>query len=507
MRKPGAACRPAWGLFRTRRTIQLQRRGEGGSYRPVSVAATLCRSIGATVGRHPAMRDLLYICALLGPDAIPEEFFRQGAGHLGSHVETVGHDPLEWDRVIAIVCEYSLLSRQADAQTLGMHRLVQAVLQESLREAEREQWTRRVHLALNALFPEVTCDVWERCECLLPHALAFTVTLSARAGERNALRELLRKVADYLRERARYEQAELLYRLALQMRKQAPETLPGALAVLLGGLALLSRKQGKYRQTQCSYQRALQLQEQVPAANPLAVADLLDGLVRLCVQQGAYEQAEVFQRRARQMREQMPESGHPLVVHSLDGLAYLYTGLGRYERAEPLYWRALQIRERVLPPAHPDQAVSLHGLALLSLEQGRDRRRRVVSAGLAAPLYRLALIYFELGNIGRVELCYRRALQIWERVPETRHPDAGSLLATLGAVSAWRGKYEQAEALYRQTLQICERRPVSRTLARGRRSTTWRLCVNGRAISTRPGRWPRVRCRFACNCWETLIPR
>lgn len=141
-------------LFRTRQDALLQRRGEGIQDHPASVSTTFTLAITAAVGRHPAVRDLLQVCALLQPDAIPEELFRLGGTHLGPRLEAACCVPLEWDRVVGMACSYSLLLRQSEAQTLSMHRLVQAVLLGDMTEAERAQWTWRVIAALDATLSE-----------------------------------------------------------------------------------------------------------------------------------------------------------------------------------------------------------------------------------------------------------------------------------------------------------------------------------------------------------------
>src|SRR6266516_5633631 len=55
--------------------------------------------------------------------------------------------------------------------TLSMHRLVQAVLFDSMEEQERELWDLRVTKTLDAVFPESGPAAWEQCERLLLHVL------------------------------------------------------------------------------------------------------------------------------------------------------------------------------------------------------------------------------------------------------------------------------------------------------------------------------------------------
>jgi hypothetical protein len=68
-----------------------------------------------------------------------------------------------------------------------------------------------------------------------PHVLACTSRLTDQVADRQLI-EVLQKAADYLRERARYDQAELLY--LLQEQASEADRLP--LAFLLNNLAILA---------------------------------------------------------------------------------------------------------------------------------------------------------------------------------------------------------------------------------------------------------------------------
>ena len=84
-----------------------------------------------------------------------------------------------------------------------MHRLVQAILQEAMDEQDRTEIRQHLVHALDALFPEVTYNAWQRCERLLSHALLIVGAIPEQAEEQ-ALAILLQKDADYLRLRAQY---------------------------------------------------------------------------------------------------------------------------------------------------------------------------------------------------------------------------------------------------------------------------------------------------------------
>jgi hypothetical protein len=235
-------------LFRTQRAALLQQRGEGACSHPASVSTTFTLAIMATVQRHPAVQELLQVCALLHPDAIPEDLFRQGATHLGATLEAICRDALEWNLVVSAACTYSLLSRRPEQQVLSMHRLLQAVLLDAMTEAERRQWIKRVIGALNAAFPEILPvaerATWRQEKRLLPHAQAGLHRCGI-AEEALASASLASKVAQYLRVSGLCAKAKPLFQNVLHIRGQtlSPD-LPDE-AFLLNNLDLLCWSQGK----------------------------------------------------------------------------------------------------------------------------------------------------------------------------------------------------------------------------------------------------------------------
>lgn len=60
-----------------------------------------------------AAEALLRCCALLAPDAIPEELLSEGASELGSVLGPVATDPVKLNAAIEVVRRYSLLKRVA----------------------------------------------------------------------------------------------------------------------------------------------------------------------------------------------------------------------------------------------------------------------------------------------------------------------------------------------------------------------------------------------------------
>src|SRR5205814_1060879 len=87
--------------------------------------------------------DLLRFCAFLAPDAIPEEILTEGASELGPLLAPVAADALLLNDAIAVLRAYSLITRDPQTRTLTVHRLVQAVLRDSMPTHRRKQWLLR----------------------------------------------------------------------------------------------------------------------------------------------------------------------------------------------------------------------------------------------------------------------------------------------------------------------------------------------------------------------------
>jgi hypothetical protein len=110
-------------------------------------------------------------------------------------------DPLVYNQMLAVVGRYSLANMSPTA--LGVHRLVQAVVQAGLGEDGEQRWAEVAVDLLRTIFPNESWEVaaWPACERLLPHAVAV-----ARHAERlgvagEAAGWLLDRASTYLRER------------------------------------------------------------------------------------------------------------------------------------------------------------------------------------------------------------------------------------------------------------------------------------------------------------------
>jgi transcriptional regulator with XRE-family HTH domain len=188
--------------FEEQRHQLLDRRGVSGADHPHSVFATLGLACKRSAQLYPKALDLLYFCAFISPDAIPEELLLGSVSYPGLVLDPIVADPAQLDQTIAALRSLSLIQRHPETQSLSLHRLVQTVLRELMSEQERAKWMMRVTAVLNMAFPEATYEAWERCKRLLPHVLVCAAATPYQIENRD-LAEVLRKAADYLSKHAR----------------------------------------------------------------------------------------------------------------------------------------------------------------------------------------------------------------------------------------------------------------------------------------------------------------
>ena len=459
------------------RAYLLDRRGAPGNDHPQSVTTTFRLSMERVEREQHIAADLLRVCAVLHADAIPEELFLEGATYLGPTLETLAHNPCQLDQALAVLRSLSLVRRHSDMGMLSLHRLVQAVLRESMNEQAQDLWHRRVICALNALFPAMTVEssavVWRRCERFLPHVLVQSSAIPDHAGGAE-LAQVLWKAADYLREQAQNKRAALLYERALHVGELAMGAAHPDLAYPLTGLAILYREQGEFEQAEPLFQHALQIREQALGLEHPLVAYPLMGLAILSDEQGKSELAEDLYTRALQIRERALGLEHPLVALTLNNMAIHYKKRGEPARAESLYERALSIQVRVLGPGHSQLARSLYNLANLYIEQGKyeqaepllqrsleigEQAWRPEHPNVAYPLDGLAKLYIEQEKHEQAEQLSRRTLCLWEQAWGPEHVLLADPLHNLAILAQRQGKHEQAERLLRRALRIVEQEP------------------------------------------------
>lgn len=154
-------------------------------------------------------------------------------------------------------------------------------------------------------------------------------------------------------------------------------------AASLNDQAMSYLKKAKFAQAEPLFKRALEVREKDLGLDHPELAKILDNLAELYRAQGMAEQAEPLLKRSSAIMEKALGPDHPEVATSLHNLAVFYYTQGRYDQAEQLDKRALAIREKAFGPDHHDVAECLESLARLYRALNRTKEAEALEARAA----------------------------------------------------------------------------------------------------------------------------
>jgi tetratricopeptide (TPR) repeat protein len=320
-------------LYQTRSSELLGLRKSLSADHPEPVTTTWSLSFELVEQANHAAAVLLRVCALLAPDAIPEELLSEGASELGSVLAPVAADPIKLNEAIEVVRRYSLLKRVAKTNTLSIHRLVQEVLQAQMGPKLRRQWAERVVRAVIQVFPEVEFETWARCERLLPQVQVCAQLIDQYELAFVEAASLLHETGYYLSEQGRYAEAEQYYQQALRIKQQALPANHPSIASTLHNSGSVNLDQGHNAEAEQYYQQALRIYQKALPANHPSIATTLHELGRVNLNQGRYAEAEQYFQQALHIKQQALPANHPDTAITLESYAYLLRQLGRENEA------------------------------------------------------------------------------------------------------------------------------------------------------------------------------
>ncbi len=465
-----------------------------------SVATTWSLSFERVQAQSAISMISLRFCAFLSPDTIPEDLFLRGAPSISPLLRPLANSIEALNQALIPLLNYSLIRRNATDRWLSVHRLVQAVIRDSMDDAERRQWEERAVVTMAVAFDPEAYGPLHEYELYVPHVLIGTEYIARRSLTDGHAITLLTAAGSYWRQHAWYAQAETWCQQALDLAEQAlGATHPGIVSKLTH-LAQVYEDQRRHDRSEPLFQRGLVVLKQVyPPTHPDR-ARLLSALARCYWFQGKLPEAEPLFKEALMLLEQALGPDDLDVANASAWLATIYREWERYEESEPLYQRALAIRERQLGPGHPEIATTLDGFAAYYLRQVQlapalDLRQKALAmleyalgpehpevasclVGLADTYTALAIhVYARSPKHPEIEQalaglstlfpassylkqaveCNRRAIAIYEQVFGPEYIETGQPLCGLAIIAQLRGQYEQAKALYQQAQAVIER--------------------------------------------------
>jgi tetratricopeptide (TPR) repeat protein len=145
---------------------------------PLSMTAAWQLSVTTLRKQQPQAVELLRCCAFFGPDPIPRDVFRRSSRATETRVSGLIADPIMLATAIRELARFALV--RIDGRMISIHRLVQALIRDSLDVDARRQYRHEAHLIIAAGAPESPNDnrVWSAYRDLLPHVTAPSTDLA-----------------------------------------------------------------------------------------------------------------------------------------------------------------------------------------------------------------------------------------------------------------------------------------------------------------------------------------
>ena len=141
-----------WKTPQDEQSLLLTQQTEPNATHP-PITATFSLAFKKIEEISPTAADLLRVCAFLAADAIPEEIFSKGAEDLGDFLSLYASNPYKLNRVITEAGRFSLLQRNAEAETVSLHGSVQDVLKNEMVKHTQRIWAERTVRAVSRTFP------------------------------------------------------------------------------------------------------------------------------------------------------------------------------------------------------------------------------------------------------------------------------------------------------------------------------------------------------------------
>ncbi|TKJ37788.1 MAG: tetratricopeptide repeat protein [Planctomycetes bacterium B3_Pla] len=481
-----------------------------------------------TTNEHlgPFEQGILRLASFLAPEAIPATLFesqpekmKEAAGLIleetapASKLRGQGGNP-DVRGLLAELAGWSMITLEQECFT--MHRLVQDSTRLSIPEDRRKPWAKLALELVNQYIPAdpPPDDVrsWATWKLVDSHVAAI-VAHADGLDIREPTTRLMNNLAVYVVTRARFDDAEPMYRRALEIDEQALGKDHPKVATRLNNLAELLRVTNRLTEAEPMYRRALVIDERSLGKDHPNVAIRLNNLAQLLQATNRLDKAEPMMRRALVIDEQAFGKNRPRVAIDLNNLATLllntnrlaeaeplmrrvveilenpggdplpnYAGAlnnlaqllqdtNRFDEAEPLMRRALEIDEQSFGKDHPDVAIELNNLAQLlqatnQLNEAEPLIRRALEIdeqffgkdhpNVAIDLNNLATLLTATNRLAKAKPMYRRALEIDEQSFGKDHPDVASDLNNLAQLLQATNRLDEAEPLMRRALEIDE---------------------------------------------------
>jgi len=481
---------------------------------PRSVATTFLMSLEKVKEVNPNAAELLTLFAFLNPDGILVEFLYDGHKALHEPLRSLIGNSFAFGKALEKLGEFSLIRQSHDGQTISIHRLVQAAIQEHLDphgsrlfgeaildlfilafpllepgEEEKRPVCRRyqsqvdgplqnlLHLGTEkvaAMSARLSAFLYADgiiAACLPFLSMAVEICTNLFGAEDRRTLISVGYLADVYLFLGRFEEAlwlneQLVESMKTMLGLENPDTLS-----CMHQLTATYSSLGRLKEAVELSQKVLELRQRILGMDHLDTFLSMNRLVRTYINVGQIDDALELQKRALNGLQKKLGTDHSHTLASMDNLAVIYREVGQIDDAVEMHKMVLNAREKTLGIEHPHTLDSMFNLALAYRNRGEIEQ--------AVDLHKTALNLLQntlgpehpqtLANMSNLARAYvkqdhmKEAVELMEKVVEARrgkvlwiHPDTVTSMRSLVEMYRQSSRVEDAFTLCQELLLLCE---------------------------------------------------
>jgi tetratricopeptide (TPR) repeat protein len=407
---------------------------------------------------NQASKQLLNLCAFFASDNIYKEWFQRASEVLPEELHDLREavaNGLQYNKAISELKKYSLVS--LEEKTLSIHRLVQDVIRDSLKQ-EQTEWRNHCIKILNKLrYSDFsTVESRELFSILSTHIDSVTNGISDEDAKEEVA-QLYHFLGWGFDELADYPQALIWYKKALDilekvLGKKHPDT-----ASIYSNIGLVYHAQGNYNSALGYHKKALVILKKgldKENSNTVAIYNNMGLTYRV---QGNYDSALKNYRKALDIQEKvLGEEQHPVTAITYGSIGQVYQAQGNFDNALKYNKKALDIFENVLGK-HPNTAIVYDNIgqiynshcnydsALKYFEKALDIFENVLGKhpDTATTYNNIGYVYCSQGNFDSALEYFGKALDIYKKVLGNEHPFTANTYDNIAEVYKAQGKSDR----------------------------------------------------------------
>lgn len=437
-----------------------------GNHEDGTLAVGATYNISLRMLEREASKQLLNLCSFFAPDDICCEWFVDASNELPDLLQKTVSDKSTYYGIIDELTEYSLVNFY-DEGKLSIHRLVQEVIRNSIRQ-EQAKWRNYCINILHKYYDTdfSTTESRTRFNSLFPHIESVVNGINSRRATVEAS-ELYFFLGFGFSEVGNYSKSLKWYKKDLAYNVKMLDKEHPYIATIYNNIADIYRNIGNYSRALKWYHRARVIDEKGKEYSDTAAT--YSNIAEVYRMKNDYPEALEWLTKALTIHEKKLRKKHPEIATIYNNFGNVYQDQDDYTKALKWYRKALRIDEKASGGTPLEIASTYNNIAEVYRRQGNyqealiwlDKALKIDEKVLgkkhletAMTYSNKAMIYYAQDDYPKALELHNKALTIRKQKLDEVHPDIAVTYNNIAEVYRMKGEYPEALELYDKALVI-----------------------------------------------------